>query len=218
MNNSYGHNLVTSIHQISRKNKPDLLIKNRWLTTKNKKAAALVRGLDWWPQLRTDQLDFFDPEKRDNALRDQFSCFLDFSQQQYDIKNYVDGTSFQQYFECWRNKLLTEIDNPNNFSITDSRLLCVLCGHEQRIVFSATISHRGFVAPSNKSLMLSNIRMFGKKTVLADHVWVNYTNAWSVAEPLIGGKRVYIIGKVVKYKRKAGTTDYSIKASRVIRA
>jgi hypothetical protein len=66
--------------------------------------------------------------------------------------------------------------------------------------------------------MLSGVRLFGKSVVLAEHIWVEYTRRWSAAEPLIGGKKVHIVGKVVQYKRKDSTIDYAIKASKVIRA
>jgi len=39
-----------------------------------------------------------------------------------------------------------------------------------------------------------------------------------VAEPLLGDKKVYVLGKVVQYRRKDGSVDYSIKASKVFRA
>ena len=114
------------------------------------------------------------------------------------------------------------MDNPSNFKEfyekNTTRLLSMLCNWPVKILFSATISHRGFVGVSTKSLMLNDVRLFGKKVVLAEHVWVYFNKKWSLAEPIIGGKKVYLLGKVVPYTRKCGTIDYTIKATKVIRA
>lgn len=211
---------MTSIHQIEVKKKDrfDLLLKNRWVIPLKKTEIALMRGTEWPPWIRNDPLEFFD-KKRNRA---NWLNFLDFDEQFFQIKNYLKGTTVLDYFQACKDFQVVLLDNPVNFKDfcekNTIRLLSKLCGCHGKILFSAKISHRGFIGTSAKSLMLNEIRLFGKKMVLADHVWVEYTKKWAVAEPLIGGNKVYVLGKVVPYKRKDGTVDYTIKASKVIRA
>jgi len=221
MNNSYGYNLVTSIHQIEVKEKGliDINVQEVWQPQEKRAWTTLERGLHWWPCVqRRDPGDALDT----NRALNHYYQFLDTEILYMRVKDYLNGTTILKRLECDRNVAIVGNDSPafrKFYEKNTVRLLSVLCGYEYRILFSATISHRGFVNnASHKSLMLSNIRMFGKKWVLADHVWVDYTKKWSAAEPLIGGKKVYVLGKVVQYKRKDGSIDYSIKASKVIRA
>ena len=224
MNFSYGHNLVTSIHQIteSKKNKVDLQVKEVYWTKHKKMRTTLVRSLNWLPWLRTDHLYLFDRKKRNGLILDRFNDFVDFTGQFSQIKEYLQGTSILEYFQSYKDYQVVLIDNPSNFKEfyekNTTRLLSMLCNFPGKILFSATISHRGFVGVSTKSLMLNDVRLFGKKVVLAEHVWVYFNKKWSLAEPIIGGKKVYLLGKVVPYTRKCGTIDYTIKATKVIRA
>lgn len=224
MNNSYGHNLVTSIKDVGRKNKPEIWVRKvESAPSRLGTMYALIRGPFWPPCIRNDcGLNSLDDVTTNNWLCDQYDECLDAYEHYLLVRKYLSGTTLLQYFEHEKDVKVVELDNVKNFreffEKNTSRLLALLCGRQEKILFSVTIGHRGFIGTSNKSLMLSQVKLFGKKITLADHVWVNYTNAWSVAEPLIGGRKVYVLGKVVKYKRKDGTTDYSIKASKVIRA
>jgi len=238
MNFSYGYNVVTSIHQIKPKKKPvELRVGETTLREGPMGYVSLEKSLDWLPWVEGDSHLNFKPDQL--AWRGwkgpgggqgptkyrlyEFEKFLDTENQYGKIVNYLEGTTFLKQVDCSRNVQIVTLDNPNHFkdfyAENTARLLAVLCGCEQKILFSATISHRGFVSTTKqKSLMLRNVRMFGKKMVLADHIWVNYTQRWSVAEPLLGDKKVYVLGKVVQYRRKDGSVDYSIKASKVFRA
>ncbi len=210
---------MTSIHQIEVKKKDrfGLCLKNRWVTPLKKMEIAIVRGVDWLPWIKSDPLDFLEKYHRVNWLR-----FLDFDEQFFQVKNYLNGTTILDYFQACKDFQVVLLDNPVNFKDfcekNSIRLLSKLCGYHGKILFSAKIGHRGFIGTSTKSLVLNEIKLFGKKMVLADHVWVEYTKKWAVAEPLIGGNKVYVLGHVVSYKRKDGTVDYAIKASKVIRA
>lgn len=231
MNNSYGYNLVTSIGGVSRKNKPEIQLKKltsvQWGTI-----YALVRGPFWWPYIKNscglnhvdDHIDWpWHKITKDNRGWDLYEEFLDLHEQYDSVKKYLSETTILKYFESQREVKIIELDRLSNFKEffekNTSRLLALLCGYSEKILFSAIISHRGFVGnASQKSLMLSNVRMFGKNMVLADHIWVEYSKRWSAAEPLIGDKKVHVLGKVVQYKRRDGSVDYSIKATKVIRA
>jgi hypothetical protein len=231
MNNSYGYNLVTSIGGVRRKNKPEIQLK-KWTSVQWGTVYALVRGPFWWPYIKNscglnhvdDHIDWPGHKiTKDNRVADLYEEFLDLHEQHDSVKKYLSETTILKYFESQREVKIIELDRLSNFKEffekNTSRLLALLCGYSEKILFSAIISHRGFVgSASQKSLMLSNIRMFGKNMVLADHIWVAYSKRWSAAEPLIGGKKVHVLGKVVQYKRKDGSVDYSIKATKVIRA
>lgn len=238
MNFSYGHNLVTSIHQIKPKRwTVELRVGETYLREGPMGYVSLEKSLDWLPWVGGENgLDFKPGQTAWTGWKGQgggrgptkyqlykFEKFLDTQHQYGKIVDYLEGTTFLKQVECDRNVQIVSLDNPIHFkdfyAKNTARLLAMLCGCEQKILFSATISHRGFVGTtSQKSLMLSNVSMFGKNVVLADHIWVEYSKRWSAAEPLIGGKKVYLLGKVVQYKRKDGSVDYSIKASKVIRA
>ena len=80
---------------------------------------------------------------------------------------------------------------------------------EIRETFVATIGGRGFIRKL-RTVLLTNLRLFGSRFIQEDHVWVPYSKLWEQTEPFYQGEKVVLVGTAVQYMRKNGTNDYSL--------
>lgn len=53
--------------------------------------------------------------------------------------------------------------------------------------------------------------------VLADHVWMKWDDRWTALEPLFGGTKVLVVGRVTDYVRTDATYDLTIKATKIVK-
>lgn len=98
--------------------------------------------------------------------------------------------------------------------IKTERLLAPFLGHS--CVFVATVGHRGCLG-AQRTVVLNDVRLHGGKMVLAGHVWMKWDERWSAIEPLFGGTKVVVVGKVKEYTRTDSTRDLTIKAKKVFK-
>jgi hypothetical protein len=96
-------------------------------------------------------------------------------------------------------------------------------GTLERIAFSqkvftyvATIQQRGMIG-QQRTVLVKNVRIFGEKLVIADHMWFKLGWKWSAIEPLYQGSKVVLVGPVTEYERADGTRDYEVELSKVTR-
>jgi hypothetical protein len=96
-------------------------------------------------------------------------------------------------------------------------------GTLERIAFSkkvftyvATIQQRGMIG-QQRTVLVKDVRIFGEKLVIADHMWFKLDWKWSAIEPLYQGTKVVMVGPVVEYERADGTKDYKLELSKVTR-
>jgi hypothetical protein len=83
-------------------------------------------------------------------------------------------------------------------------------------VFVATVGHRGCLG-ARKTVVLNNVRLHGGKIILADHVWMKWTEKWNALEPLYGDAKVLVVGRVEEYQRSDLTRDLTIKATKIVK-
>ena len=80
-----------------------------------------------------------------------------------------------------------------------TRLLHPFIG--QCATFVGEVAHRSSDG-AIRTVLVKNIRLFGNRVVLADHIWSRYQDeGWALIEPFFGGTKVVIHGRVVKYTR-----------------
>lgn len=119
---------------------------------------------------------------------------------------------FQDHLEDDQVEALSRYNNGKNYHT--ERLFGPFLGTTQ--VFVATVGHRGCLG-SSKTVVLNNVRLHGGKIILADHVWMRWTSKWDALEPLYGGARVLVVGKVEEYQRTDTTRDLTVKATKIIK-
>jgi hypothetical protein len=86
-------------------------------------------------------------------------------------------------------------------------------GH-MRQTFVATVEGRGFNG-KRRTVLLKDIRVFGIKFVLEDHLWVIYDRHWARIEPFYQAQRVVLVGTAIEYARRDSTRDYALSIEKV---
>lgn len=94
------------------------------------------------------------------------------------------------------------------------RLLGLYAMNTNCQIFVAIVGERSCQG-RKRTVLLKDIRRFGHKFILADHLWLPYSRHWERLEPFFQGLKVVIVGTAIPYDRTNGTFDFKIKVEKV---
>ena len=98
----------------------------------------------------------------------------------------------------------------------DRAVLGVFADTGRTYEFIATVSNRGFHGKT-RTVLLKDLRVFGVKFILEDHLWVEHTKLWQRIEPFLQGQKVILRGQAVPYARGDGSQDFTIVVEKLVK-
>lgn len=87
---------------------------------------------------------------------------------------------------------------------------------QKEFPYVATMDGRGCSADC-RTVMIRDLRIFGEKFILVDHLWFKLDRKWRAIEPLFQGEKLVLVGTVVEYLRANGTTDFNLNLTKVVK-
>jgi hypothetical protein len=95
-------------------------------------------------------------------------------------------------------------------------ILSLFAEAEKHASFVAVVEGRGFVGKL-RTILLKDLRAFGIKFILEDHLWIPYSKKWERIEPFLQGQKVLLYGLPISYQREDNTVDYTIQIEKLVK-
>jgi hypothetical protein len=117
-----------------------------------------------------------------------------------DVTEHVRDTLFLPFRENFKNRCI----------------LSVFAEVEKRASFVAVVAGRSCMGKL-RTILLKDLRVFGIKFILEDHLWVVYDKKWERIETFLPGQKVLLYGLPISYQRQDNTVDYTIQIERLVK-